>query len=247
MIYEIEIDCPTCNGDGFVSTGDRHCETAKDVCPQCRGKTKVPAKTGQGPESSSGGTESLYANDRLVRAAEAVQLDRLRWGNHAVGLTRLTQLHRYDRDKGVAGDCMRTVLACMLGLDRPDRVPHFMEDFPPDGVFHDRVAAWLGERGYKIFQTAYHETNTVQDVMRTVGMLNPGVYYMLSGASPRGTQHVVICLGDALWHDTHPDGGGIVGPDVDGFYRVEVLVPTVFSEFRRPRGHEDLPPVPDRA
>lgn len=47
--------------------------------------------------------------------------------------------------------------------------------------------------------------------------------YMISGTSPRGTDHVVIYKGTSLIWDSHPDGGGLVGPCSDGYYWVDVF------------------------
>lgn len=72
------IPCATCNGDGFVSFGDRHVENRKEVCSECKGFCKVDARTGEVPQASASpdGT-SLYAD----RPAEP----RWRWvfGRHS--------------------------------------------------------------------------------------------------------------------------------------------------------------------
>lgn len=45
----------------------------------------------------------------------------------AIEPTRLTQLNRHTGDGpgDSIGDCFRTCIACLLGFDRPDLVPHF--------------------------------------------------------------------------------------------------------------------------
>ncbi len=40
------IPCPTCAGTTWVSHGDRHARTAKDVCLTCKGEGAVDAQTG---------------------------------------------------------------------------------------------------------------------------------------------------------------------------------------------------------
>lgn len=252
----MDLPCGTCNSDGFVSHGDRHVENLKEVCPDCKGLGTIKARTGEGPGSSASPDGSALYADKVARNAEfgrvaaldaprpvdAITAHKITIGEEKP--TRLTQLLRHNPEAEVYGDCCRTCFAMLLGYSKPEHVPHFAHDGPPDGVFWDRVNAWLGEMGYKIWQIVYPGDTPLQDIMLTQGMMNPGVYYLLAGKSPRGTQHVVVCLGDAVWADPHPDGGGIVGPDTDGFYRVEVLVPVRMTEFRRPRGHEDLPPTP---
>lgn len=49
----ISLPCPTCNGDGFASTEDRHTETRMDVCPTCRGYGTIPARIGETAEASA--------------------------------------------------------------------------------------------------------------------------------------------------------------------------------------------------
>lgn len=49
----LSVPCPACNGDGFLSFGDRHTETRMDSCPTCHGQGSIPARTGETPESSA--------------------------------------------------------------------------------------------------------------------------------------------------------------------------------------------------
>lgn len=143
------------------------------------------------------------------------------------------QLHRHDPANGVYGDCQRTVLACLLDLKEPEAVPHFNHDGCPDGVFWDRLDGWLRKKGFARWQVYFPGDIALQDVLQTMGRTNPGMYYQLAGKSPRNTQHVVICVGDAILHDPHPDGGGIVAPDdTNGMWNIEVLVPLRFTAKR---------------
>jgi hypothetical protein len=133
------------------------------------------------------------------------------------------QLNRHDPDNGIWGDCFRTALACLFDL-RPEEVPHFLDGGPESEIFRAHYNNWLAERGYCTFQVCWNSDLTgVQSYMR---MVNPGVYYLLSGMSPRGTTHVVIGLDDQIVHDPAIDGGGLVAPCAeDGYYWVEVLLP----------------------
>lgn len=127
-------------------------------------------------------------------------------------------------EEGQYGDCFRTALACMLNL-APEEVPHFLHDDPSSEVFWSRANEWLLARGLKLFNVPFKAD--LDDVLATMKAQNPGVYYLLAGESPRGTAHQVIALDDAIIHDPHPDGGGLVGPvPYDGMYWVNVLVPT---------------------
>lgn len=161
---------------------------------------------------------------------------------------RHKQLYKHDPENKVYGDCERATLACLLDYGSVEDVPHFSVDengdLEPAGRFWDKVDAWLGERGYRRFKILYPGDIPFPDLMRSMGIMNPGVYWRLTGTSRTGCNHVVICYGDAIWHDTSLTDAGIVGPADDGYWWAEVLISTRFTEFRRPRGHEDLPPAP---
>ncbi len=66
-------------------------------------------------------------------------------------------------------------------------------------------------------------------MLETVGIHNPGLYYMLLGTSKNGTGHTVICLNSKIVHDPSIDQSGIVGPMTgvkeyaDGVWFVEFI------------------------
>lgn len=100
---EIMIDCPTCNGDGFVSFGDRHSENRKESCPQCGGRSKIDPETGVHPHTSAGPDGTLYAGEKsgavvtVDPVVEAVRADLLR--RSQLGLAKYgTPLSRTDLD-----------------------------------------------------------------------------------------------------------------------------------------------------
>jgi hypothetical protein len=140
-----------------------------------------------------------------------------------VGMKFFKQLNRHDPASGVWGDCWRTALGCLFDLE-PAEVPHFLDGGPDPDVFIAHYKSWLAERGFCTFQVCWNtDLESVLSYMRTV---NPGVYYLLSGMSPRSTTHVVIGLDDQIVHDPAIDGGGLIAPCAeDGFYWVEVLIP----------------------
>ena len=73
----MNITCGTCNGDGFVSFGDRHVENRKEVCGECGGHGRVEARTGETPGSSAPPSgDALYADEsrRHTRALPAESL-----------------------------------------------------------------------------------------------------------------------------------------------------------------------------
>ena len=131
------------------------------------------------------------------------------------------QLFRHRPDEGVFGDCQRTVFACLLDLS-PEEVPHEHRTMS-NGEQQDIFRAWLQGRGWTTVSFAFQcEPAEVLTLMKA---MNPGVYYMLSGESRTGCNHVVIALDDEIVWDPSLDDSGIIGRCDDGFTWVEFLVP----------------------
>lgn len=131
------------------------------------------------------------------------------------------QEFRHDPANGVHGDCQRAVIACLLDLELHD-VPNFNEGGPDSLEFHDRLDDFLAQKGFGRFAVAFD--GDLQTVTRhMMAFYTEGQPYMIAGKSPRGVNHVVIYMGADLYWDTHPDGGGIIGPCDDGMYWVEIL------------------------
>lgn len=134
----------------------------------------------------------------------------------AYRIERQVQGVLHDPANGRWGDCMRTCLAMMLGMDR-DAVPHHNRELnagEQDQLFRD----WLGARGMGLMAFGY--AASVDYVAEAMRVWNPGSPYILSGKSPRGTQHVVVVTPDGRMLDPHPDDSGLVGPDSDGIWWV---------------------------
>lgn len=144
------------------------------------------------------------------------------------------QLFRNDPKNGVHGDCHRTAIACLLNLE-PEDVPHFaaisMEDESID--WDAAVKDFLAGQGLAQVDVFYHGDSPLEDVLSAVGARNKGVYYLLGGMSPRGTNHTVVGCGGRIAWDPHPDGGDLVGPLSHGFWEVTYLVP--ISMLEKPR------------
>jgi len=61
----------------------------------------------------------------------------------------------------------------------------------------------------------------LDDILYTVGTMNPNTYYILGGKTAVGTGHSVVGLNDKIVHD--PNDAGIVRPFDDGFYHITFL------------------------
>lgn len=136
------------------------------------------------------------------------------------------QAFRHQPEEGIYGDCHRTVLACMLDMDRDD-VPNFGKDYIDNVKFHIEVNAWLRTQGYK--ETHFAFNVPLDQVLKTLGDIFTDTYYILGGNSKNGVGHSVICCADQIVWDTSLDDSGIVGPMDDDLYWVTILTPIRFT------------------
>lgn len=128
----------------------------------------------------------------------------------------------------VYGDCQRTCIAMLMGLD-PSEVPHFGDAnlFPPDAS-RSAEAGWLCSRGYGYVQVPVFGEWGLDYIKTLVG----GVPVIVSGRSPRGDWNHDVVLFDGQIFDPHPDDLGLAGPCIDKdkpdepeWYWVRFMVP----------------------
>jgi hypothetical protein len=114
------------------------------------------------------------------------------------------QLFKHD-PPNTYGDCQRTALAILLNKT-PEEVPHFCEitKGKPDGVTSELIQSWLKERFLRLITITY--SGTPKEVAKVVKNHAPDVYYCMSVVSPRGTQHVIVCLNDKVVCDPYTGG-----------------------------------------
>lgn len=138
------------------------------------------------------------------------------------------QIFRHDPANGTFGDCHRTCIACLLDLE-PEQVPHWGVHYHEPEKFNAMAQEFLKTQGL-MFVTSAFGNCSVDDLLCSQGKINPGAYYLLTGKSARGCNHVVICLNDKIVHDPHPSDVGITGPTDEGWYWIDYLVPLRFTE-----------------
>lgn len=113
----------------------------------------------------------------------------------------------YQDTFGIKGNCQSAVLATLLELELQD-VPNFNDGYDPETMtpqqygdeFCKRMRAWLQAKGYDSLTF----TGMLEVIPEAKGKI------MVCGKSPRGYNHVVIYENGELWHDPHPEGGGVV-------------------------------------
>lgn len=148
------------------------------------------------------------------------------------------QRFRHRPDRGVQGDCHRTVLACLMELD-VDSVPHFSQDNPSIETHTARIDDWLGARN--LAQANMPMMGTLADVLASLAAGSPGVYIMLTGRTKGGLHHSVIVRNGQIIHDPSLDRRDyIAAPCRDGFWWATFLV------VRDPAQYVSLCPVVKR-
>lgn len=130
-------------------------------------------------------------------------------------MTPQYQTIAHDPGNGRYGDCHRAALASVLDLPMED-VPHICDGMPLPDEFVLREREFLRSQGLAPISVPYGGED-VEEVLRCVGALNPGLYFLIGGKSPRGFDHTVVGFNGRIAHDPHPDGGGVVGPMSDGY------------------------------
>jgi len=140
------------------------------------------------------------------------------------------QLYRHKPEEGQIGDCHRTAIACLLDME-PEAVPHFgLSDFDGSGRItkHTQTAeadAWLAEQGFAQVHVIYG--GELENVLASLGAMNPKAFYLLGGRSRTGVNHTVIgCGGRIAWDPSQTDSG-IVGPCSDGYFWITFIVPSL--------------------
>lgn len=102
---------------------------------------------------------------------------------------------------GAEGNCTAACYATLLGCA--------ISDIPNLCVPNQRQAErdMLASRGLGMVRY-YPELGAKLDAVGFA--FDTGGLYMLGGMGPRGNHHRVVAHEGKLWHDPHPDGGGLV-------------------------------------
>lgn len=128
---------------------------------------------------------------------------------------------RHDPADGIYGDCYRTAIAMVLGVE-PEDVPHFC-DSEADAIWRERRDAWLARKGLCAIELPWG--SNLDLVLEQASLTFAGAVVTISGMSPRGTLHECVIYRGKLY-DPHPDGGGLVAPHDDGNYWMHIITRT---------------------
>jgi len=140
------------------------------------------------------------------------------------------QLNGHKPEEGIYGDCQRTCIAMLTGLE-PREVPHFCDPNECGADWRKAMTNWLASRGLGLVSFAL-DVPTTERALEVMGdwVRGPAT---LAGKSPRGDwNHIVVVDEDGAVLDPHPSDHGIAGPGDDGFFWVEALIALPTSDTR---------------
>ncbi len=119
---------------------------------------------------------------------------------------------------GLGGNCEGATIATLLGLNIED-VPSFWEgidikttDTDESGViYQENLNSFLRQHGYRMLNLGVTKNPKAQDINWVIEVSKAiGAKHLVAGISPRGHMHSVIYEHGQLWHDPHPEGGGVI-------------------------------------
>lgn len=111
-------------------------------------------------------------------------------------------------------DCYRTAVACILDLSSPDEIPCSFTECRTADQQAQKMREWLSGHGLNLVRVAFNG-DEVQVVLDYMEAMNPGAWWLLSGASGNRSadyNHVVVCQGGRIAHDPSPAKVGLSGP-----------------------------------
>ena len=119
---------------------------------------------------------------------------------------------------GLGGNCEGATIATLLGLELSE-IPDFWEGcdietpaLPENGIIYQRnVNNFLEKYGYKMLSLGVPRDPSERDQQWVTDISKHlGIKHIVAGISPRGYMHSVIYEMGELWHDPHPEGGGVI-------------------------------------
>ena len=110
-------------------------------------------------------------------------------------MKKLTQTRLHNPPKSL-GNCLPTILACLLDKDSPEDVLQIQEYYEDEGGWYHLLIDYLEKEGYELKSIDGHLSNDD--------------YYLVSGNTVRGTYHIVIYKKGKLYHDPHPSRVGLI-------------------------------------
>lgn len=136
----------------------------------------------------------------------------------------MTPVHctvKHEPENGTYGDCVRACVASVLNMDSTD-VPHFFEDNCSGEAGMDRIRKFLALMKLAPFFASFDGSYGLSDILEVQRMQNPGVHYILFGATDGG-DHVVVCHNGRVVHNPAWYPTPLVGPGSHGHWTIMVI------------------------
>ena len=118
---------------------------------------------------------------------------------------------------GLGGNCQSATIATLLKKNI-EEVPCFNDGIDLENLSKDEAGAIYQQNTRKWLQSVGYDILCFTDVDFFLNYLKG--YYLVAGQSPRGYCHSVIYKDGALWHDPHPEGGGVIPEFIDVIYPI---------------------------
>lgn len=125
------------------------------------------------------------------------------------------QLSRRNPELGIEGDCHRTAIAIIFGLDASE-VPHFCDEGNDMLTALRLELEWLAERGLSHMHWTFPPGMTMEEVLEQTARVKD-VPMILLGNGGRSNHSVVIMNGKLFCDPAtgHADCRGLLGPPND--------------------------------
>lgn len=125
------------------------------------------------------------------------------------------------------GNCYAACIASILEVPISE-VPNVEVFFHIDsGYWHEVMLTFLSSKGWDLSRNdifgVFHNNNSdsILDGYRASNSMFVDKYYLVSGESPRGIQHMCIYQNGILVHDPYPTREGLIR--LDEFYSLEKI------------------------
>ena len=119
---------------------------------------------------------------------------------------------------GLGGNCEGATIATLLGLELSE-IPDFWEGCDIENpaslengqIYQQNLNNFLAKLGYKMFNLGVPRNPSKEEQQWVIDISKHlGIKHIVAGESPRGYMHSVIYENGELWHDPHPEGGGVM-------------------------------------
>lgn len=119
---------------------------------------------------------------------------------------------------GLGGNCEGATIATLLGLELSE-IPDFWEgcdietpaSLENGQIYQQNLNNFLAKLGYKMLNLGVPRNPSKEEQQWVIDISKHlGIKHIVAGESPRGYMHSVIYENGELWHDPHPEGGGVM-------------------------------------